>query len=260
MRISGLVWGTILAFSAPALAQTKAPAEKQKAAAVKDPAVAGKQKEQAAPEKQKEQAAPQKAAAAKDPAMAGKQKAAAQATPTLDAEALKKEAALLGKLSAEQRSKVAAAAKALPGRVNAAAKATPAKTLDQLGKEAAMAAGLGGADIETLVALVMMQAAKDAQEELKSLLASVKAVNAARKCKDNACLAAMKPTPDYDQKTLDGVRANVKGNVEGLGDLGQRTMLSLQTASAQLNRVATAANTIMQKTSDSNQGVVQKMK
>jgi hypothetical protein len=255
MRISGLVWGTILAFSAPALAQTKAPAEKQKAAADKDPAVAGKQKEPAAPEKQK-------AAAAKDPAVAGKQKAAAAtpAIPTLDAEALKKEAALLSKLSAEQRTKVAAAAKSLPGRVNAAAQATPAKTLDQLGKEAAITAGLGGADIESLVFLVLMQAAKSAQEDLKAIMASVKAVNAARMCKDNACLAAMKPAADYDQKTLDAVRSSVKGKVEGLSELGEMESLRLQTATAQLSKFATVTLSIAQKTSDSNQGVIQKTK
>lgn len=235
-----------MAFSTPALAQTKAAAEKQKAAAPKEPAAAEKQK----------------AAATKDPAVAGKQKAAAAtpATPTLDAEALKKEEALLGKISAEQRSKVAAAAKSLPSRVSAAAKATPAKTLDQLGKEAATAAGLGGADIESLVFLVLMQAAKSAQEDLKAIMASVKAVKVARMCKDNACLAAMKPAAEYDQKTLDAMRASVKGKLEGLSELGEMESLRLQTASDRFSRFVAAANSITQKASDSNQGVIQKTK
>jgi hypothetical protein len=47
-------------------------------------------------------------------------------------------------------------------------------------KSFAVLGNLNGADIETLVSLVLMEAAKGAQEDLKAIMADVKAMNAAK--------------------------------------------------------------------------------
>ena len=119
----------------------------------------------------------------------------------IDPAAQREEARRLAPLSATDRAKIVAAARALRERIERpVARDAKPRPIEVDAKEIAAPLSPSGADgdIEALAFLVLMQAAKSAQEDLKSIMAQVKAMLA--KHMTLAQVKAARPTRDYDSR------------------------------------------------------------
>lgn len=158
----------------------------------------------------------------------------------------------------------------------------------------AVQGGISGADIEALAFLVMMQAAKSAQEDLKAIAAGVKQVNdakaaaarsanvkaaapagslrspspapnsaaAARPAPANRVVAhreAISPRPlpkaEFDRK-LDRIR----NDRDSLSEMGEMESLRLQMAMERRSKAMQALSNILKKMSDTNATITQNLK
>lgn len=217
--------GSLLVSSSPLLAQTKGPA-----------------------------------AAKKSPAPAATTQAAPAKVPEIGAAALKEEARLLSPISAADRAKIASAGKTLAKRLEQPTPAgKPAKSIEQHANDVVGSMGVTG-DVTSVLFLVMMQAAKSAQEDLKSIMAGVKAINAARNCKTYGCVEAMKATAEYDKATLDSVRKRMKGKMESLAKMSEMEALRLQMAMDRMSKLMTTLSNVLKKISSTTGTVIQNLK
>src|SRR5687767_2076780 len=101
----------------------------------------------------------------------------------IDSVAVQKETQLASRLTAAQRAKLPAAGKELLVRAFAPVPTgTKPKSIDTHVKETtwAVLGSMNGQDVEAMCFLVLMQAAKSAQEDLKAIMAQVKAINDAK--------------------------------------------------------------------------------
>ena len=123
-----------------------------------------------------------------------------------------------------------------------------------------LAGGFESDDIATLVVLVMMEAANDAREDLKSMMARVKAINDAKACKTKQCLTALKPTADYDQATLDVVVDQAQRKLDSLSEMGETESLRLQMAMDRMSKMMSTLSNVMKKASDTQQSITSNLK
>ena len=157
---------------------------------------------------------------------------------------------------------------------------------------------LGSADIEALAFIVLMQASKSAQEDLKAILEGVKATNNQKErlrqlmndvkreragshpndtpCASPDCkaLAASLRTftaqlpgkarltlpPIVTMGDLVGVEAKLKGSLDSLSELGETESLRLQMAMDRMSKFMTALSNIMKKLSDTSDAIIANLK
>lgn len=117
----------------------------------------------------------------------------------------------------------------------------------------------GGADIEALAFIVMMQAAKSAQDDLKSIMQGVKEVNEGK-----AKLRAMETRPNAmsaitaQQLNADAVAIN--GKLDSMSELSEEEQLRLQMAMDRRSKMMDALSNILKKLSDTSNAIIQNLK
>ena len=108
--------------------------------------------------------------------------------------------------------------------------------------------------------LILMEASKSAREDLKAIMAKMKAINAAKKCKTAECASGLVPTADYDKATLDSVKERMKGKLDSLSEMGEMESLRLQMAMDRMSKMMSALSNIMKKLSDTSSNITQNLK
>jgi hypothetical protein len=175
----------------------------------------------------------------------------------------------------ELRARVLTAARLLAQRLDApvAAHGRPPDPLQLAlqiasdGQSFPNAASLGSADIEALAFLVMMEAAKSADEDLKTIMAQVKAINAAKSCmrsfvdraKARPCIDAIAPPPPMTQAELDALLATMRDQ-DSLDSMGEMTSLRLQMAMDRKSKFMSTLSNILKKISDTASSIISNMK
>ena len=126
-------------------------------------------------------------------------------------------------------------------------------------------------DIEALGFIVMMQAAKSAQEDLKAIMEQVKAINSAKA----ALRAQVKPprgqaTLDFEAtfqlmatlyaKQLEAELEEIQQDRDATSELSEMQNLRLQMAIDRLSKMMSTLSNIMKKIADTSSQIVQNLK
>ena len=139
--------------------------------------------------------------------------------------------------------------------------------------------GLAGGDIEALAFLVLMAAAKSAQEDLRAIMGEVKAINEAKK-KMRTSLdkkrGARHPRPRQQggldleaifqliatlyAKQLAAEVDELLGELDSVSELGEMESLRLQMAMDRLSKMASTLSNLLKKISDTSSQIVQNLK
>lgn len=153
----------------------------------------------------------------------------------------------------------------------------------------AVLGNLNNADIETLCFLVMMQAAKSAQEDLKAIMAGVKNINEQKK-KMREALATMqkkstgisrvqldsftllfikKPaitttpasrTKPITKMELDNLAGIIKNDLDSMSEMGEMESLRLQMAMDRLSKMMSTLSNLLKKISKTSEEITQNLK
>jgi len=134
---------------------------------------------------------------------------------------------------------------------------------------------LGDADIEALTFLVMMEAAKSQQEDLKAIMDGVKAINdaketsrrgAARNASPNAPRpraainrAAMSVVPRSKQDIAAQIE-RVKNDIDSMSEMGEMESLRLQMAMDRMSKMMSTLSNLAKKISDTSATITQNLK
>jgi hypothetical protein len=113
------------------------------------------------------------------------------------------------------------------------------------------------ADIEALATLVLLEAAKDADEDVKSATSRLAAINALKRCsREPRCVRDVRPTAEIHQADLDALR----DKLDSLGELGEIETLRLQAAMDRLSKLLSTLSNMLKKISDTSQQIVRNLK
>jgi hypothetical protein len=123
---------------------------------------------------------------------------------------------------------------------------------DLLGATKSLLSGISEADIEAIAFLVLMQAAKSAQEDLKAIMAQVKAINDAKKClRDKKCRDAIRGRAGLTKQTVDAIESG-----ERLSELGEEQQLRLQLYMDRVAKLQETLQNVAQKVSTTKESIV----
>ncbi|WP_199553601.1 hypothetical protein [Sandaracinobacteroides hominis] len=124
-------------------------------------------------------------------------------------------------------------------------------------------------DIEALAFLVLMQASKSAQEDLKAIMAGVKAINA-RKAKLRELLGEKQQEgarldPDaYARAVLtmqvDLMVDEIRRDLDSMSEMGEMESLRLQMAMDRMSKMMSTLSNLLKKLADTQQSIVQNLK
>ncbi|HEY8871290.1 MAG TPA: hypothetical protein VIM30_18115 [Candidatus Limnocylindrales bacterium] len=139
------------------------------------------------------------------------------------------------------------------------------------------------ADIEALEFIVMMEAAKSAQDDLKAILAAVKSINVAKnrlsseleKARARGSSTSGKNSPRRGSADLDallqvlltayGIGVEQEGerlinDLDSMSELGEIESLRLQMAMDRMSKMMSTLSNLLKKIADANQQIVQNLK
>ena len=153
-----------------------------------------------------------------------------------------------------------------------------------------MLGSMGNQDIEALAFLVLMQASKSAQEDLKSIMAQVKSINN-QKSKIREALASLddknrsitrarldsfklllKPQPnvkrtnnipstrEISQVEIDNMRTGLIESRDSLSGLGEERQLKLQILMDRRSKIMTTLSNLMKKISQTQDNIIANLK
>lgn len=131
--------------------------------------------------------------------------------------------------------------------------------------------GLGelpNVDVAALVFIVLMEATKDAQDDLKSIMDGVKAINAAKACVRQTqsraaalrCIKGLKASADLPLAALDNMREALKDKLDSLNEMGETESLRLQMAMDRLSKFHATLSNLMKKIADTDSAIVSNLK
>ncbi len=155
----------------------------------------------------------------------------------------------------------------------------------------ALSGNLGGANIEELIMIVMMEIAKSAREDLKSIMAGVKSINDAKawqrqnltkvRSKDaatqlrnppprNSAAIAQRPAPAFNREDitvrpipkaqLDSQIDKAKNDIDSMSEMGEMESLRLQMSMDRLSKMMSTLSNLMKKMSDTASGITPNIK
>jgi hypothetical protein len=151
----------------------------------------------------------------------------------------------------------------------------------------ALLGNLKDADIEALSFLVMMQAAKSAQEDLKAIMAKVKSINEQKRKMREAQATMQKNNTGISRVQLDSFKlllikkpatttisrakpvtktelqdvvGTMKNDLDSMSEMGETESLRLQMAMDRQSKMMTALSNILKKISDTQGSIVQNLK
>jgi len=187
--------------------------------------------------------------------------AATPAVPNLDPAAVREDARRRPMLSAADRARVLTASKTLASQlaqpVRPGEKQAP---IEERARTVVLAGGFDSRDVEAIAFLVIFEATKSAQEDLKAIMAQVKAIQAAKRCKALPCVKALQPTAEYGQREIDKVVVNMKNDLDSLSEMGEMESLRMQMVMDRLSKMMTTLSNLLKKMSDTAQGITQNLK
>lgn len=168
-------------------------------------------------------------------------------------------AKLFAVLRPDLKPKIAMAARILAARVSAPV-AKGAKPVDPRAAAALTVAdahnfGLtttAGADIEALIELVVMQAAKDADEDLRAQLEAMQ--------KTNQRKAALRKALEASKADEEALRKKLEGELDSLDDLSQADMMKIQAYQERQSKLEEALSNLMKKKTDTAAAIIQNLK
>ena len=116
----------------------------------------------------------------------------------------------------------------------------------------------GTADIMGLAFIVVMESAKSAQEDLKAIMAGVKAINKEKEgwravAKTLNAYAAGKPE-------IDSAKETIKNKLDSLSEMGEMESLRLQMAMDRMSKMMSTLSNILKQMSDTSAAITQNLK
>lgn len=165
-----------------------------------------------------------------------------------------------------------------------------------MASEYAVSGKMQGADIEAMVFLVLMQAGKSAQEDLKAIMANVKSINQQKKefreaneklntgntvtrlqldsfnlllvkerrtivKADSTKIARARVNTSPVAKTeLDKTRMQIKSKLDSLSEMGEMESLRLQMYIDRMSKMMSTLSNLMKKISDTQNAIIQNLK
>ena len=129
----------------------------------------------------------------------------------------------------------------------------------------------GDADIEALAFIVMMQASKSAQEDLKAIMEKVKAINDAKTAmREKVKLSKVQMALDFEAtfqlmatlyaKQLEAELEQIQKDLDSMSEMGEMESLRLQMMMDRLSKMMSMLSNIMKKIADTNSQIVQNLK
>jgi hypothetical protein len=132
-------------------------------------------------------------------------------------------------------------------------------------KTSLRAAGYGdGDDIQALVFLVLMEAAKAARDDLRATLEKIKAANEMKRClrakvRGGDCKGnvRMKFEPVLGKAVTKEI---TEGSLDSLSEMGELAAVDLEAAMRRMSELEVTLSKLMKKISDTNAGIIANMK
>jgi hypothetical protein len=126
-------------------------------------------------------------------------------------------------------------------------------------------------DIEALAFIVLMQASKSAQEDLKAIMAQVKAINSAKaELREQVKPSRSQTALDFEatfqlmatlyQKQLDAELEQTQQDLDSMSEMGEMESLRLQMMMDRLSKMMSTLSNILKKIADTNSQIVQNLK
>jgi monoamine oxidase len=122
-----------------------------------------------------------------------------------------------------------------------------------------MLTGLNVNDIEALAFLVLMEASKSSQEDLKSIMATTKEINKEKQSFRNTEQVSTART-DTSQKAINSRITTLKIKKDSVNDMNEMTQLRLQMTMDRKNKVMTALSNIMKRISGTQDQIISNLK
>ncbi|HNU14426.1 MAG TPA: hypothetical protein PKI55_08175 [Chitinophagaceae bacterium] len=157
---------------------------------------------------------------------------------------------------------------------------------------------MNGQDIEAIAFLVLMQASKSAQEDLKAIMAKVKSINeqkaklrnAMNKINSSRTISNVQldsfhlvinqskalqkgNNPDtvklarsasgkstVNKKELDAIKEKMKGDLDSMSEMGEMESLRLQSAMDRMSKMNSTLSNLLKKIHDTQQSIIQNLK
>jgi len=154
---------------------------------------------------------------------------------------------------------------------------TEAVAINEARQASAILGSMNANDIEALAFMVLMQAAKSAQEDLKAVMASVKAINAEKAKqrekmnnlnKEKSATAVKTDQQDVQVKKDSPLKFTMSPEMakkmdiqkDELGELTQEQQLRLQMIMDRMSQLEQAISNILKKIADTQNQIIQNMK
>jgi hypothetical protein len=206
--------------------------------------------------------------------------ATAQTIPALPPGSVALEAQLMTKVGPETRARIRSEAAT---QRQSFADSLSARAVQGVGGDMNLAQG----DIEALSFLVMMQATRSAQEDLRAIMAGVKQINDAKAAlrqntvRTNSAVAGLRapgqtnttqirPIPNtvrpviqpvpMPKPELDARIAAAGNNLDSLNELGEMESLRLQMAMDRMSKMMSTLSNLLKKISETSSGITQNLK
>lgn len=181
--------------------------------------------------------------------------------PKIDPLATREETKRLGTLAPADRGKIHAAARSLAARVSQPPRAgEKPKPIELHARDVVTSGGFAAKDVDALVFVVLIQATRDAQEDVRVQTERTKALAAVRACRTMACVSAVQPTEEFGQTSLDAIKETVKDKLDSMSEMGETESLRLQMAMDRVSKLMSTLSNMLKKISDTAQGITQNLK
>ena len=119
---------------------------------------------------------------------------------------------------------------------------------------------LNDGDIEGLVFLVLMEASKSAQDDLKTVMGQTKAINKSKESLRNLNQPIVVTKKDSSMKLIRNKQLVVQTKKDSLNEMDQTTQLRLQMTMDRRNKIMTSLSNIMKKISDTQDQIIHNLK
>ncbi len=123
--------------------------------------------------------------------------------------------------------------------------------------------GLGNMDIDALMTLIMFQTNKDAEQDLKGMMASIQADNKKKKAlrDENSTLKSQQGRLDSINKAkLRAKNDKGKDQKDGMSDMSQQYQFKMQKLMVQRNQLQSMISNLMKKIGDVQQQTISNLK
>ena len=117
----------------------------------------------------------------------------------------------------------------------------------------------GNGDIMGLAFIVLMESAKSAQEDLKAIMAGVKAINK-EKQGWRAVANTLNSYGAAGKPDVDCARETVKNTLDSMSEMGEMESLRLQMAMDRMSKMMSTLSNLLKKISDTASDITQNIK